>query len=74
MKSLLRSSAAALAAGYDFVGRSGARAVRAVPLWLAWQRTVGTGRAEILQADAQRLGEVFRGEGPVASRHSSMIA
>jgi tetrahydromethanopterin S-methyltransferase subunit F len=35
----------------------------AAPLWYAWQGTIREGRAEILQADAQRLADVFRREG-----------
>ena len=35
----------------------------AAPLWYAWQVTIQEGRAEILQADAQRLAEVFRRDG-----------
>lgn len=62
MKGLLRSSAAALALGYVSLGVL-ALVLFAVPLWLAWQRTVESGRAEILQADAQRLSEVFRRGG-----------
>ncbi|HLZ98052.1 MAG TPA: ATP-binding protein, partial [Steroidobacteraceae bacterium] len=35
----------------------------AAPLWYAWQGTIHEGRAEILQADAQRLSDVYRREG-----------
>ena len=35
----------------------------AAPLWYAWQVTIQDGRSEILQADAQRLTDVYRREG-----------
>jgi hypothetical protein len=35
----------------------------AAPLWYAWQVTIQEGRAEILQADAQRLTDVYRRDG-----------
>jgi len=63
MKRLLRSSAATLAMGYIAFGVM-ALVLFAVPLWYAWAQTVEEGRAEILQADAQRLTEVFRRSGP----------
>src|SRR3954454_5802720 len=62
MKRLFRSSAAILATGYVVFGVV-ALVLFAVPLWYAWQRTVEQGRAEILNADAQRLTEVFRRTG-----------
>ena len=40
-----------------------ALALFAAPLWYAWRVTVQDGRSEILQADAQRLTEVFHREG-----------
>jgi signal transduction histidine kinase len=63
MKRLLRSSAAMLAAGYIAFGLA-ALVLFAAPLWYAWERTVESGRAEILHADAARLSEVFRRSGP----------
>jgi hypothetical protein len=36
----------------------------AAPLWYAWQVTIQDGRVELLQADTQRLMEVFRRDGP----------
>lgn len=62
MNRLFRSSAALLAIGYVVFGVV-ALVLFAVPLWYAWQRTVEQGRAEILNADAQRLTEVFRRSG-----------
>jgi hypothetical protein len=59
----LRSSALTLAVAYIVLGLA-ALALFAAPMWYAWRVTVQDGRAEILQADAQRLGEVFRREGP----------
>jgi signal transduction histidine kinase len=35
----------------------------AAPLWYAWQVTIQEGRSEILQADAQRLTDVYRRDG-----------
>lgn len=35
----------------------------AAPLWYAWQVTIKEGRAEILQADAQRMTDVYRRDG-----------
>src|SRR5262245_3811812 len=62
MKRLFRSSAAVLAVSYVLFGVV-ALVLFAVPLWYAWQRTVEQGRAEILNADAQRLTEVFHRSG-----------
>jgi signal transduction histidine kinase len=59
---LLRSSALTLAVGYIGLGLA-ALALFAAPLWYAWRVTIQDGRYEILQADAQRLTEVFRREG-----------
>ncbi len=55
---MLRSSALRLAVGYISLGLA-ALVLFAAPLWYAWRVTVEDGRAEILQADAQRLAEVF---------------
>src|SRR5262245_21631576 len=52
-----------LAIGYIAFGVA-ALVLFAVPLWYAWERTVESGRAEILHADATRLSEVFRRSGP----------
>ena len=62
MPRVLRSSAASLALGYVAFGIV-ALVLFAAPLWYAWQVTIQDGRAEILQADAQRLTDVFRREG-----------
>jgi signal transduction histidine kinase len=58
----MRSSALNLAVGYISLGLA-ALALFAAPIWYAWRVTVQDGRAEILQADAQRLTDVFRREG-----------
>jgi len=60
---VLRSSAANLAAAYTGLGLL-ALALFAAPLWYAYKVTIEGGRVEILQADAQRLSEVFRHDGP----------
>ncbi|MGB6307760.1 MAG: ATP-binding protein [Steroidobacteraceae bacterium] len=59
----MRSSALSLALGYVALGIT-ALVLFAAPLWYAWQVTIQEGRAEFLQADAQRLADVFRREGP----------
>jgi signal transduction histidine kinase len=56
---LLRSSALTLAVAYIGLGLA-ALALFAAPLWYAWRVTIQDGRNEVLQADAQRLTEVFR--------------
>jgi signal transduction histidine kinase len=58
----MRSSALALALGYVALGIT-ALVLFAAPLWYAWQVTIQEGRAEILQADAQRLADVYRRDG-----------
>src|SRR6202049_2132919 len=60
---MMRSSAVSLALGYVALGIA-ALVLFAAPLWYAWKVTIQEGRAEILQADAQRLTDVFRREGP----------
>jgi len=60
---MMRSSAVSLALGYVGLGIA-ALILFAAPLWYAWQVTIQEGRAEILQADAQRLTDVFRRDGP----------
>jgi signal transduction histidine kinase len=62
MRAFMRSSALTLAVGYISLGLA-ALALFATPLWYAWRVTVQDGRSEILQADAQRLTDVFRREG-----------
>src|SRR5471032_3379963 len=62
MTSMMRSSALSLALGYVALGIA-ALVLFAAPLWYAWQVTIQEGRAEILQADAQRLTDVFRRDG-----------
>ena len=59
---MIRSSAISLALGYVALGIA-ALVLFAAPLWYAWQVTIQEGRSEILQADAQRLTDVFRREG-----------
>ena len=61
----MRSSAASLALGYVALGLI-ALVLFAAPLWYAWHVTIQEGRAEILQADAQRLADVFRRDGRTA--------
>jgi signal transduction histidine kinase len=59
---MMRSSALSLALGYIALGLT-ALVLFAAPLWYAWQVTIQEGRAEILQADAQRLTDVYRRDG-----------
>jgi signal transduction histidine kinase len=61
---MMRSSAVSLALGYVTLGIA-ALVLFAAPLWYAWQVTIQEGRAEFLQADAQRLTDVFRRDGAV---------
>jgi signal transduction histidine kinase len=62
MTRMIRSSALSLALGYIGLGIA-ALGLFAAPLWYAWQVTIQEGRAEILQADAQRLTDIYRREG-----------
>ena len=59
---MMRSSAVSLALSYVALGIA-ALVLFAAPLWYAWQVTIQEGRAEILQADAQRLTDVYRRDG-----------
>jgi signal transduction histidine kinase len=59
---MMRSSALSLAVGYVVLGIA-ALVLFAAPLWYAWQVTIQEGRAEILQADAQRLTDIYRRDG-----------
>jgi len=59
---MMRSSALSLALGYVTLGIT-ALVLFAAPLWYAWQVTIQDGRSEILQADAQRLTDVYRRDG-----------
>ena len=59
---MIRSSAVSLALGYTVLGIA-ALVLFAAPLWYAWEGTIREGRAEILQADAQRLTDVYRRDG-----------
>jgi signal transduction histidine kinase len=59
---VIRSSALSLALGYVALGLT-ALVLFAAPLWYAWQVTIQDGRAEILQADAQRLTDIYRRDG-----------
>jgi hypothetical protein len=58
----MRSSALSLALGYVALGMT-ALVLFAAPLWYAWQITIQDERAEILQADAQRLTDLYRRSG-----------
>ncbi|MGO9949793.1 MAG: sensor histidine kinase, partial [Steroidobacteraceae bacterium] len=62
MTNMMRSSALSLALSYVGLGLA-ALVLFAAPLWYAWQVTIQEGRTEILQADAQRLAEVYRRDG-----------
>src|SRR5258708_15814022 len=68
MVRVFRSSAVSLALGYVALGLV-ALVLFAAPLWYAWQGTIREGRAEILQADAQRLSDVYRREGVEALKN-----
>src|ERR1700730_4650071 len=59
---MMRSSALSLALGYVALGLT-ALVLFAAPLWYAWQITIQDERAEILQADAQRLTDLYRRNG-----------
>src|ERR1035438_4664094 len=59
---MMRSSAVSLALGYVALGIT-ALVLFAAPLWYAWQVTIRDGRSEILQADSQRLTDVYRRDG-----------
>jgi signal transduction histidine kinase len=59
---MMRSSALSLALGYVALGIA-ALVLFAAPLYYAWQVTIQDGRSEILQADAQRLTDVYRRDG-----------
>jgi len=63
MNRMIQSSAFTLAFGYVGLGIA-ALILFAAPLWYAWQVTIQDGRVELLQADTQRLAEVFRRDGP----------
>jgi hypothetical protein len=64
---MIRSSALSLAIGYVALGLT-SLVLFAAPLWYAWQNTIQEGRAEILQADAQRLTDIYRRDGAEALR------
>ncbi len=64
MYRFMRSSALTLAVGYISLGLA-ALALFAAPIWYAWRVTIQEGRTEILQADAQRLADVFHREGAI---------
>jgi signal transduction histidine kinase len=59
---MIRSTAVSLALGYVVLGIT-ALVLFAAPLWYAWKVTIQEGRSEILQADAQRLTDVYRRDG-----------
>jgi signal transduction histidine kinase len=62
---MIRSSALSLALAYVALGLT-ALVLFAAPLWYAWQVTIQDGRAEILQADAQRLTDIYKRDGAEA--------
>src|SRR5277367_1563957 len=59
---MIRSTALSLALGYIALGVA-ALVLFAAPLWYAWQVTIKESRVEILQADAQRLTDIYRRDG-----------
>jgi signal transduction histidine kinase len=59
---MMRSTALSLAVGYIALGVA-ALVLFAAPLWYAWQVTIKESRVEILQADAQRLTDIYRRDG-----------
>jgi signal transduction histidine kinase len=63
MNRMIQSTAFTLAFSYVALGIV-ALILFAAPLWYAWQVTIQDGRVELLQADAQRLVEVFHRDGP----------
>lgn len=63
----LHSSALRLAVAYTGLGIA-ALVLFAAPLWYAWRVSIEEGRTEILQADAQRLTDVFQRNGPPGLR------
>jgi len=65
---MMRSSAVSLALGYVALGIA-ALILFAAPLWYVWQVTIQEGRSVILQADAQRLTDVFRRDGPTGLKN-----
>jgi hypothetical protein len=65
---MMRSSALSLALGYVALGIV-SLVLFAAPLWYAWQVTIQDGRSEILQADAQRLTDVYRRDGGEALKN-----
>jgi hypothetical protein len=67
MNRVIQSSAFTLAFGYVALGIA-ALILFAAPLWYAWQVTIEDGRVELLQADTQRLVEVFHRDGPTGLR------
>jgi hypothetical protein len=68
MTRMLRSSAVSLALGYILLGLV-ALVLFAAPLWYAWEGTIRDGRNEILQADAQRLTDIYRRDGAEALKN-----
>ena len=68
MTRMLRSSAVSLALGYIVLGLV-SLVLFAAPLWYAWQGTIRDGRNEILQADAQRLTDIYRRDGSEALKN-----
>lgn len=64
---MMRSSALTLALSYVALGII-ALILFAAPLWYAWRVTIAESRFEFLQADAQRLAEVYRHDGGLGLR------
>ncbi|HVI88969.1 MAG TPA: ATP-binding protein [Dongiaceae bacterium] len=62
MLRLVRSSAAALAAGSVALSIV-ALFLFAAPLWYGWRQTIEAGRGEILQDDSQQLTNIYQNEG-----------
>ena len=65
---MIRSSAVSLALGYVVLGIT-ALVLFAAPLWYAWHVTIQEGRGEILQADVQRLIDVYHRDGAEALKN-----
>jgi signal transduction histidine kinase len=65
MIKLLRFSALTVALSYVAVSLV-ALALFATPLWYAWRNTIDQGRTEVLQADAQKMSDLFVRHGAAA--------
>src|SRR5579862_4071611 len=67
MIKVLRSSALRFAVGYLALGLV-ALALFAAPLWYTWDTTLERASSSVLQADVQRVTEVYRREGAAGLR------